>query len=81
MLTYIRNQNVPKQVFGILYTKVNVVGKFVVGAYKETSIRHIGLEPFNFMFKEMKSVFYELHFVVYCGIVPWQNFSFYNSIE
>ena len=50
--------------------KVNEIGKFVVSASNETSIRHIGPEPFNSMFKEMKSTFCELQF---CGLLWIRN--------
>ena len=39
--------------------KVNNIGKFVVGAYNETSIRHKRPEIFNSMFREINSAFYE----------------------
>ena len=70
VLTNIRNQNVLKQLFEILTLKVNEIGKFVVSASNETSIRHIGHEPFYSMFTEMKSTFCELQF---CGLLWIRN--------
>ena len=58
--------------------KVNEIGKFVVSAYNEISIRHTGLEPFNSIFKEMNSVFYKVSKIIR-SVEWWQLYWRQNS--